>query len=356
MLSLLGAAWTSVAAHSQLLLRAVQSLKETNPDMLVALATDQLELSADLLQAFPRVITLEEPAKVNGMQKVRALLNSPFKRTLLVDAGVVFCKDISNIFRFVDNYDMAAVRIPDDLHYRSLRPAQAQNAYATMREEHSGAVSSSYLLVKRTPRTEKLMHDWLMSLAKTMMRTDEFWLGHLLGWSDVRHIVLPIELGLIIRNGTRLPVPFAGSVAAYYAGTPAADAALSCKVINQFSEPRLYWPQRNEVITAMAMVSYYDGYLRAEKERREAAQAALENDPDYAKMRELSRQRHATPRPTAAAAAGGDDTELDGAAAEPAEQGAQPAADNGQAAEEQRFAVADDGQGAQFGNLHDGGQ
>ena len=153
------------------------------------LATDQVVLSTELTEAFPRVITLDEPVPLTGMQKLKALLNSPFQRTLLVDPGVVFCHEMSGIFQFVDNYDLAAPYVRDDLYYQSLRTPQAHHMFLLLRESHASALSSALLVAKRSQRTERLLQDWLMSMTRTMARSADFWLARLLPKSDVRFVI-----------------------------------------------------------------------------------------------------------------------------------------------------------------------
>lgn len=248
----------TVEQLSQQLLRSVRSLKATSPGLIYMLATDQVVLSTELTEAFPRVITLDEPVPLTGMQKLKALLNSPFQRTLLVDPGVVFCHEMSGIFQFVDNYDLAAPYVRDDLYYQSLRTPQAHHMFLLLRESHASALSSALLVAKRSQRTERLLQDWLMSMTRTMARSDDFWLARLLPKSDVRFVGLPIEYGLMIHTQSRLPISLMGSVVAFHIDNATSTAKLTCEIVNMATEPRVFFPDRFDINTITALSQTYE--------------------------------------------------------------------------------------------------
>ena len=240
-----------------MVLRSLASFRQYNVDIPFMLATDQRELSADVLEAFPRVMTLEEAVPLHNMQKLKALINSPFQRTVIVDPGIMFCHDVLGIFQFVDNFDLAAPFVRDDLLYRTARVSQMENVALHMREAQMSTLSSKIVLVKRTPRSDRFLQDWYVALGRTTARNDDFWLGHLLPRSDVRFISLPPEYGIVVRPQSRLPVPVMGRVLVYYHGIESTAPPLSCSVVNSITEPRLVFPDRAEVVSVNALSVTY---------------------------------------------------------------------------------------------------
>jgi hypothetical protein len=235
------------------------------------LATDQRELSTELVREFPRIVTLDEPVPLTGMQKLKALLNTPYHRTLLVDPGMVFCHEVSGVFQFVDNFDLAAPLVRDDLLFQTMRPDQAQSLFVVLREQHASALSSAFLVAKRSLRTERFVQQWLLSMTRTTARSDDFWMSRLLPKSDVRFVPLPTEYALVAYATSRLPVPLLGTVVSFHtpnrplppdggaadAPAPPTPSILSCAALNQAYEPRVYRPDRQEVVTITALSMSY---------------------------------------------------------------------------------------------------
>ena len=91
-----------------------------------------------------------------------------------------------------------------------------------------------------------------------MARSDDFWLARLLPKSDVRFIGLPTEYGLVTAPASRLPVSIMGTVVAFHVGNATSPVQLTCELVNQATEPRVFFPDRLDISTITALSMTYE--------------------------------------------------------------------------------------------------
>lgn len=92
---------------------AVKSARQTNqvmPNTPIVLVTDKLVNSG----YFKKEITDDE--RFSKEDKAKALLNSPFKKTIFLDSDIYVNEDISELFELLEEFDMALAADPKDHH------------------------------------------------------------------------------------------------------------------------------------------------------------------------------------------------------------------------------------------------
>src|SRR5438093_10021194 len=86
---------------------SARSVRAVTPDVRIALATDE----AATPDGFDDTIRLSEP---NGYRaKIVAMIASPFERTLALDVDTYAAGDVSEAFRLLDEFDLAAAHAPN---------------------------------------------------------------------------------------------------------------------------------------------------------------------------------------------------------------------------------------------------
>ena len=83
---------------------AARSVRRHMPEVPIALFTNAGQLGVTLSEVFDPVIELES---VHHRSKVDCLMNSPFEKTLFLDADIRVLEDVSELFDLLERFDMA---------------------------------------------------------------------------------------------------------------------------------------------------------------------------------------------------------------------------------------------------------
>lgn len=166
---------------------AARSVRRHMPDVPIALFTDAGQLGHPLSDLFDPVIELEG---AHRRSKVDCLMNSPFERTLFLDADIRVLEDVSELFDLLERFDMAMAQ------------AHARNRAAT-RAVWTRALPDAYpqfntgvMAVRRSPETHALLQAWSDSYKSAGFRKDQVTLRELLWSSDLRLATLPPEYNI----------------------------------------------------------------------------------------------------------------------------------------------------------------
>jgi hypothetical protein len=160
--------------------QSAQSVRRVTPDVEIAIATD-----SPAPAAFDRAIALYEPDGYRA--KILGMLASPFDRTLLIDVDSYVAADVSEAFRILDAFDIAAAHDPNRA---SLPLDDVPDSFA---ELNTGVIA-----YRRTEPVDRLLHAWLEEydrlapLAPTSYDQPSFRRA-LYRATDVRLAVLPPE-------------------------------------------------------------------------------------------------------------------------------------------------------------------
>ena len=166
---------------------AAQSVRHHMPDVPIALFTNATQLGVNVSDVFNQVIELES---VHHRSKVDCLMNSPFERTLFLDADIRVLEDVSDLFDVLERFDIAMAQA----HARN-RPATR----AVWNQELPDAFpqfNTGVLVVRRNAQTQTLFQNWSESYKAAGFRKDQVTLRELLWNSDLRLATLPPEYNI----------------------------------------------------------------------------------------------------------------------------------------------------------------
>lgn len=129
---------------------AARSVRQAMPGIPIILFTDDSQLlDPDSRPAFDSVETLDQVTH-NFQDKITALLNSPFDRTLFLDSDTFVVEDCSELFDLLDYFDFAAAQDPWRID------ANADDSQHAFPEYNSGV-----LAIKKSEAMTQLLKDWL---------------------------------------------------------------------------------------------------------------------------------------------------------------------------------------------------
>ncbi len=166
---------------------AARSVRRHMPHVPIALFTDAGQLGIALSGVFDPVIELES---VHHRSKVDCLMNTPFDRTLFLDADIRVLEDVSELFDLLERFDMAMAH------------AHARNRDATRavwKQELPDAFpqfNTGVIAVRRNAQTQALLQDWSANYKAAGFRKDQVTLRELLWASDLRLATLPPEYNI----------------------------------------------------------------------------------------------------------------------------------------------------------------
>lgn len=175
-----------VAQGERYLEAAVQSAKSVRratPDVRIAIATN-----SPAPAEFDDAIALSEPDSYRA--KIVAMIASPFDRTLLIDVDTYVAADVSEAFRILDAFDVAAAHDPNRA---SLPLDDVPDSFS---ELNTGVIA-----YRRNEQVGRLLHTWLNEydrlapLEPTSYDQPSF-RRSLYQATDVRLAVLPSEFNL----------------------------------------------------------------------------------------------------------------------------------------------------------------
>jgi hypothetical protein len=134
-----------------LLLTSAESLKRAMPDLPIAVFS-QFPVESSLFER----IEIVEPSTDGFYDKARLIRNSPYDRTLLIDADTYVLQPVPELFSLLDHFDCAATHeeyVNTDWHGRYPRP----DIPASFPEFNTGV-----LLLKRSNRVSTMLEQWGM--------------------------------------------------------------------------------------------------------------------------------------------------------------------------------------------------
>jgi hypothetical protein len=173
---------TSGAPYTVMARRAARTLRQVMPGWPVDLYTDQPVTDA----TFDRIFPLERHVR---MPKIEALRRSRFARTIYLDADVIPLADLSDIFRLLDQAELAATHV----QYRTCPPGgKDPDIPAAFPQLNAGLIG-----VRANPATQAFLQEWEELTLSAGAYFDQFLLRRLLYRGDVRLAVLPPEYNFI---------------------------------------------------------------------------------------------------------------------------------------------------------------
>ncbi|MGC2477014.1 MAG: hypothetical protein WA485_21945 [Candidatus Sulfotelmatobacter sp.] len=132
-----------------LLLTSAASLKKAMPDLPITVFS-QFPVDSPLFENVTRV----EPTKDGFYDKSRLIQNSPYERTLFIDADTYVLEPVPELFALLDHFDCAATHeeyVNTDWHNRYPRP----DIPSSFPEFNTGI-----LMLKRSDRLNRVLKQW----------------------------------------------------------------------------------------------------------------------------------------------------------------------------------------------------
>jgi hypothetical protein len=132
-----------------LLLTSAASLKKTMPDLPITVFS-QFPVDSPLFENVIRV----EPTQDGFYDKSRLIQNSPYERTLFIDADTYVLEPVPELFALLDHFDCAATHeeyVNTDWHSRYPRP----DIPSSFPELNTGI-----LMLKRSDRLHRVLEEW----------------------------------------------------------------------------------------------------------------------------------------------------------------------------------------------------
>lgn len=140
---------TQDARYVDMLLTSAASLRKAMPDLPIT-AFSQFPLESNLFEKVVRV----EPSQDGFYDKSKLIQNSPYERTLFIDADTYVLDPLPELFSLLDHFDCAATHeeyLDTDWHHRCPRP----DIPASFPEFNTGI-----LLLKRSDRLHHMIEEW----------------------------------------------------------------------------------------------------------------------------------------------------------------------------------------------------
>lgn len=163
---------------------AAQSVRRHMPNVPIALFTDASQLGVGLDEVFDQVIELKS---VHHRSKVDCLMNSPFERTLFLDADIRILEDVSELFDLLERFDVAMA------HAHARNRAATRAIWTRDLSDAYPQFNTGVIAVRRNPQTSRLLEAWSDSYKEAGFRKDQVTLRELLWNSDLRIATLPPE-------------------------------------------------------------------------------------------------------------------------------------------------------------------
>jgi hypothetical protein len=171
------------AFYADRALEAAASVRESNPQIPMVLFTDQ-DIQSDLFVSVEKIKDPHMRSKVDYLDK------SPFERTLYLDTDVRVIADISDMFRLLEKYEMAAAYIRARAKPRRLKSWRLSLPRAFPQ------INCGILLYKKCEATSKLFREWQVAYREAKLEGDQLTFRELLWESDVKFYVLASEYNM----------------------------------------------------------------------------------------------------------------------------------------------------------------
>ena len=170
--------------YTQQAMASAESVKAHSSGIKVYLFTDQPGIKSPYVDGIAMV---ENP---HSRSKIDYLHQTPFDRTLYLDADTRIVADIDGLFDILDRFDLAVAHAHQRNHFATQQPWRISipDAFPQM----NGGV----LLFKRSALTLKLLKDWQKAYHENAFCKDQVTLRELIWLSDLRIAILPPEYNI----------------------------------------------------------------------------------------------------------------------------------------------------------------
>lgn len=173
---------TGEEIYVDLAARAARTLKRHCPQYPIHLFTDK-EMSDPVFDQ----VHVEKDRWFRA--KIDALLESPFQRTVFLDADIHVVGDISDIFSLLDRFDIAVAH-DQSRHRKSAH--WHQNFTTAFPQFNTGVIG-----LKKTSESSAFLQQWKKQLSESGMKKDQPIFRELLWDSNLRIATLPPEYNLM---------------------------------------------------------------------------------------------------------------------------------------------------------------
>jgi len=160
---------------------SARSVRECSPALATHLFTDRAECAGSV---FDGVTRIENPHR---RAKVDCIVETPFDRTLYLDADTRVVEDISEMFELLDRFDLAIAHA----HRRNHR--NTSTVWNCELPESFPQMNSGVILFRRNDRTIELLGAWRDAFHHAGFAKDQVTLRELIWNSDLRVHILPPE-------------------------------------------------------------------------------------------------------------------------------------------------------------------
>jgi hypothetical protein len=170
------------AKYVEAALESASSVRRVTPGIPIAIATD-----APAPAEFDHTIPLTEPDGYRA--KIVGMIASPFERTLMLDVDTYAASDLSEVFRLLDAFDVAAAHAPKRISLRVTLPfADIPDSFP---ELNTGVIA-----FRKNERVAMLLQAWLEEYDRLGWLDQPAFRHVLYKATDVRLAVLPPEFNL----------------------------------------------------------------------------------------------------------------------------------------------------------------
>lgn len=171
-------------AYTRQALESAASVKQHSPSIAVHLFTDQPQPQSPHLDGVTRV---ENP---HNRSKIDYIHQSPFDRTLYLDADTRIVADISHLFDLLDQFDLAIAHAHQRNHFPTNQP------WRIPIPEAFPQMNGGVLLFRNSPETIGLLKDWQKAYHENSFAKDQVTLRELIWLSKLRITILPPEYNI----------------------------------------------------------------------------------------------------------------------------------------------------------------
>ena len=175
---------TAGSEFTQMANISAETIKKHSPELLIHLYTDQKDFKSTYIDS---IGLIENP---HSRSKVDYIHQSPFDRTLYMDADTKIVRDISDIFNVLDRFDLAIA------HAHSRNRSSTNQLWRVEIPRGFPQMNGGIILFKKNEKTHKLFTDWEKAYHENNFTKDQVTLRELLWLSDLRMTVLPPEYNI----------------------------------------------------------------------------------------------------------------------------------------------------------------
>jgi hypothetical protein len=221
--------------YTKLLLTSVASLKRVMPDLPVTVFS-QFPIESPL---FERVIPVE-PSKDGFFDKTVYMRQSPYERTLFVDADTYFVEPVPELFTVLDKFDCAATH-EEYLNTDWFNNYPRADIPASYPEFNTGIMA-----FRRSPRMNNLLDDWMKLYESFLLdnpgkkSNDQPFFRAAVYYSDIRMATLTREYNCKFRGQGYVNGPVKILHGHVDLALPEPFVRKAIKVLNGTTRPRVY--------------------------------------------------------------------------------------------------------------------